>query len=124
MAVTELTLSTALALVGLLLSLFVGTLGGKNDRMIIPSIAIFGVVVPLIFSFLYGLWSPFIIIFDWPTVLLVPQMTIFAGTIVGGFLGLKAGMIWYDDNDRSCLQCQLVPITLLVLASLIILLLP
>ncbi len=121
MAVTEFTLSIALSLLGLFISFFVGTWGGKTDRLMFPSLVVFGLVIPIIISVLYGYLNPLIIIFDWPTHIVVPQMAVFAGCITGGFLGLKAGRIWQEDNDRSCLQCQLIPITLLLLISMFVL---
>ena len=44
MAVTELTLALSLGMVGMILSLVVGTIGGKSYRMLFPSIALFGAV--------------------------------------------------------------------------------
>ena len=50
MAVTELTLSISLGMVGMILSLIVGTIGGKSYRMLFPSLAIFGAIIPIILA--------------------------------------------------------------------------
>ncbi|MFW9920767.1 MAG: hypothetical protein ACFFED_14275 [Candidatus Thorarchaeota archaeon] len=122
MAFTELTLSITLAMISLFISLFVGTWGGKEERALLPSLLLFVLIIPIVFSFVYGFLTPIITLFDWPSSwFATPQMAIFAGSFIGGFLGLKAGMIWTDDNDRSCIQCLLVPISLVLVASLVIL---
>jgi hypothetical protein len=84
---------------------------------------IFGLVIPIIISLIFGSLRPLVAIYDWPAMSyrVPPESAIFTGCIVGGFLGFKAGGIWHNDNDRSCLQCLLVPISLLTLGSLAVL---
>ena len=127
MAVTELTLSISLGMVGMILSLIVGTIGGKSYRMLFPSLAIFGAIIPIILALAYGEFSPLITVMDWPATnhyVPWPPTVGFVASWAGGVLGLKAGGIWHRDDDRSCFQCLLVPISLLILGSFIVLFLP
>ena len=127
MAVTELTLSISLGMVGMILSLFVGTLGGKNFKLYFPSIAIFGAIIPIILALAYNEFSPLITLLDFPrssVYITWPPTVGFVASWAGGLLGLKAGGIWHRDDDRSCFQCLLVPISLLILGSFIVLFLP
>jgi len=123
MALTILTLAIVFSMCGLFISLFVGTFGGKADSFTLPSLVIFSIVIPLILSIIFSFFLPLVTLFDWPAMAipLPPQSAIFLGCIVGGLLGMKAGSVWYEENDRSCLQCLLVPISLLTLGSLVVL---
>lgn len=126
MVVTEVTLALSLAMIGMLLSLVAGTWGGKTYRMLLPSIAIFGAVIPICLALVYTGLSPFIIIMDWAGRPIVPwpPITGFVSSWAGGFFGLKAGGIWERDEDKSCFQCLLLPISLLVVGSVLVLFLP
>jgi hypothetical protein len=107
--------------------LIVGTFGGKNFKLYFPSIAIFGAVIPIILALAYNEFSPLITLMDWPATnhyVPWPPTVGFVTSWVGGLLGLKAGGYWRRDDDRSCFQCLLVPITLLILGSFIVLFLP
>jgi hypothetical protein len=129
MAVTYFSLLIAVSMITLVVSLFMGTLGGKNSQLLVPSLVSFLVVVPIIFGIIFWVASaPYAVVgifYDWiSSYPISPISAIFVGSTTGGFLGIKAGTIWLEDNDRSCMQCMLVPISLLVLASLVVLLLP
>lgn len=123
MAFTFVTLVVVFSMTGLFLSLLVGSLGGKAENLMVVSLIIFGIAIPLILSIFFGFLIPFVSLDDWPMLSypMPPQSAIFIGCWVGGFLGMKAGRIWNVDNDRSCFQCLLVPISLITIGSLLVL---
>ena len=126
MAVTEVSLALSLGMIGMISSVVVGTWGGKEQETLFPSLIIFGAVIPIILAIVYGNLSSFITLMDWPSssYALIPHITAFIGSWVGGFFGLKAGHYWESDGDRSCFQCLLVPTGLLLIGSVIVLFLP
>jgi hypothetical protein len=124
MAVTQITLALSLGMVGMILSLMVGTFGGKSYKMFFPSLAIFGAVIPIILALAYIEFSPLITLLDWPNIAFYdpgPLAVGFVTSWVGGLLGIKAGGYWNRDDDRSCFQCLLVPVSLLLIGSLAVL---
>lgn len=126
MAVTEFSLAISLGMIGMISSVVVGTWGGKGQKALIPSLIIFGAVIPIILAIVYGNLSSFVTIMDWPSshYAFVPHIVAFIGSWVGGCFGLKAGQYWVLDGDRSCFQCLLVPTGLLLIGSVIVLFLP
>jgi hypothetical protein len=127
MTVTITSVGLAVTMVGVLIALFTGAYGGRNyGSRLLVSIVVFGVIVPIVLSFLYGFLIIDVTIYDWPHGFydFPPQMAVLTGCWVGGCLGIKAGNIWQSDSDRSCLQCLLVPISLLVIGAIIVVLLP
>ncbi len=123
MAVTELSLALSL---GMISSVVVGTWGRKNYEMLFPSLVIFGAVIPIILTIVYGYLSPFITLMDWPSshYTFIPPIVGFIASWAGGYFGLKAGYYWERDADRSCFQCLLIPISLLLIGFVIVLFLP
>ena len=123
MAVTILTLTFTLTMVGILLSFLVGAVGGKNDTFLLPSVILFFVVLPLILTFLSLFLYPLTTVNDWPNFgwNINPQTVFFVGCIGSGFLGMKAGSILRAHNDKSLIQCTLMPISLLTIVSILLL---
>ncbi len=123
MAFAATTLGITLALVSMILSLLIGSISGRDARRLIPVFIFAWIVIPLSLSFLFYNLGDLIVLYDWPegSLSFGPETAIFAGSIVGGLLGIKAGTIWSEDRDRSCLQCTLLPIVLLLVVSLIVL---
>ncbi|MFW9906993.1 MAG: hypothetical protein ACFFEF_00335 [Candidatus Thorarchaeota archaeon] len=126
MPVTEITLGVLLTFIGMIISLIIGSLGGKEYRWLVPSVLLFGIGIPLLMFSTYLSFSSHVVAIDWPRSAFwsEPYLASAIGCWAGGFLGIKAGSIWSRDDDRSCLQCSLVPVFLLLLGSIILLAMP
>lgn len=124
MAVTLLTVTIVLSLIGLIITLLLGSLGGRKLNYIVPILVVCWIIAPIALSVVLLSMTPFITVDDFPYGFYLGwEGVILAGCVIGSLFGLKAGQIWADDNDLSCLKCLLVPISLLTLASLAVLLL-
>ena len=121
MAVTQFTLMLSVVFIAIILSVVVGTWGGKNDNMVAPSLVVFGLVIPFCFSFVYIALSSFITTTHWLVSIFDfwPETVVFAGSWVGGYLGLRAGDTWHRDNDQSSFQCLLLYICVVAVGTLI-----
>ncbi len=126
MVLSEVVLAVLFSLSGMILAILLGSLGTKYVGRLTPiSIVVFGVLLPIMFSFLFLQLMQYVTILDWPRgggrfVAISPLTAIFVAAWFGGFLGLYAGKIWGEENDKSCLQCVLLPISLVLVGILIV----
>jgi len=127
---SEVILAVLLSLSGMIVAILIGTLGNKYiGRLTLISIVLFGVLLPIVFSLLFLQLMQYVTILDWPYgagrfVVISPYTPIIVAAWIGGFLGLYAGKIWDEANDKSCLQCILVPISVVFAGILILALFP
>ena len=130
MVLTQITLALSIALVAAIISLLVGAVGmRKAGNVTIISVIAFLVFVPLATYMLYLNLEIYATVLDWPVELGTflglwsPPNAILLASMLSGFLGMIAGKYWAED-DRSCLQCLLVPFILVMILSIVILVLP
>lgn len=130
MVFTQITLALCLSLIAVIISILIGAIGmRKAGYATIVSIIVFLVIIPIATYLIYLNLEIYAIILDWPVDagsflgLWSPPNVIMIASWLGGFLGMFSGKYWAED-DRSCLQCLLVPFILLIAASIVILALP
>ena len=128
MALTETLLVSALLLSALALSILLSAYGEYREEHFI-AISVIGalVVVPVLMIAVYNLLLPYVTAMDWWTFRsyrLVevgqPDELIIVMTWPGWLIGRFAGKYWKQDADRSCLQCALGPIVLILLAVIVL----
>ncbi len=121
MAVTQIVVIISVASIAMILSLVVGTWGGKNDNMRAPAIVVFGLVIPICFSLVYIALSSFIISMGWMDGFFVPlqELAVFAISWIGGYIGLRVGDIWHREDDPSCFKSMLIYFCLVIVGSLV-----
>jgi len=123
---TEVVLALLISFLGMLFAVLVGSLGNRSPgKITLLSILMFGVVLPVVLSFLFIQLMQYVTVLDWPTgggryIAISPPIAIFMASWLGGFLGLYAGKLWGEGNDKSCLQCILMPLSLVLLGILIV----
>lgn len=126
MVFTETVLAVLIAVLGMLFAVLIGSIGNKSPgKITTASILSFGIFLPLVLSFLFMQFIQYVTILDWPYgggrfAVISPPIAIFVASWVGGFLGLYAGKIWGEGDDKSCLQCILMPLSLILLGILVI----
>lgn len=125
LVLSEIDLTVIIALSGLLLAILFGSLGSKFvGRQTFCSIILFGVVLPVVLSIIHIQLMTHVEIMNWPRAggrytAITPLTAILVSSWFGGILGLYAGKIWGEENDKSCLQCLLQLFLLILLGSLI-----
>ncbi|TFF95674.1 hypothetical protein EU546_02835 [Candidatus Thorarchaeota archaeon] len=131
MPLTQVLLTWFLVFVGLILSILSTAYGEKRyPQSIGVSVIIPLILVPASMLLLYSLILPHVTAMDWWWVgtfrgwVVNPFIVIVVITWPGWLMGHFAGKYWVEDNDRSCLQCMLGPIFLLLLASVALILVP
>jgi hypothetical protein len=130
MVLTQMTLALCLSMASGTLSVLLGAFGRKRfSNVTIISILVFCVLLPLITHSCYLGLETYVTVLDWPLEassflgLWNPLTAILIASWIGGFLGIVSGKYW-EQNDRSCLQCLLGPFIILFLVSIVILFLP
>ncbi|TFF95678.1 hypothetical protein EU546_02855 [Candidatus Thorarchaeota archaeon] len=132
MPLTETLLVSALLVSALALSIFLSAYGEYREENFM-AVSVIGalVVVPVLLIAAYNLLLPFVTVMDWWTFRsyrLVevgqPDELIVVTTWPGWLIGRFAGKYWKQDADRSCLQCALGPIVVLLLATIVLILIP
>ena len=130
MVLTQITLALSIALVAAIISLLVGAVGmRKTGIATIISIIAFLVFIPLATYMIYLNLEIYATVLDWPVEsgtflgLWSPPNVILLASMLSGILGMFSGKYWAED-DRSCLQCLLVPFIPVMILSVVILILP
>lgn len=127
MALTEATLTIAVALVTMLTSVIVcHRLGRTPDTGTVPSLLAGGIVLPVVFLIVFAPFYAQVTLFDWPSGYynFPPQIVVWIGGLVGGLIGFYSGESWNKEGTLSCLGCVLVPISLLTALSIVVVFMP
>lgn len=94
MAVTLLTVTIVLSLIGLIITLLLGALGGRKLNRIVPILVVCWIITPIVIFAVLISMTPFITVNDFLYGFLVgPDGVILAGCVIGSFFGYKAGQI-------------------------------
>ena len=132
MAITEVTLTVFLVMLGMTIAMLVNAVAGRKlGIMAYAGIIVSFVALPILMFYLLVVLDPLIVLRDWISggagryaAFNSPVMFTTAGCLLGGCLGIAAGNSWVSEGNASCLRCLLVPIGLLLVTSTIFLLLP
>jgi hypothetical protein len=127
LALTEATLTYAIALITMLTSVIVcHYLGRTSDTGCVQSLLAGGIVLPLGFFIVFAPFYAQVTLFDWPSGYynFPPQLLIWIGGFAGGLIGFYSGESWKEEGTLSCLGCVLVPIVLLTVLSIVVVFIP
>ena len=125
MGATIFTITAFISMLALIVAILVGHYSGRDqNKGILEALIVCATVIPL------GIWILSIPLYnlsldDWPTggFFLVPQAIIWIASFFGGLIGIKSGEIW-SQGEPSCIRCLLSLVTVFVLLSLVIVLIP
>ncbi|TFF96560.1 hypothetical protein EU546_01140 [Candidatus Thorarchaeota archaeon] len=116
-------------MVGVVLGIFVSHLGGRNfAKWIVPTAVMILIVLPyMLYQVLFYLEMTYELVNDWGgsgalgwgSIRWLPLV----GVITGGFLGGYSGYQWSEYEERSCIACLMVPVSLVFLLSVMMVLL-
>jgi hypothetical protein len=97
-----------------------------QDMGCLPPLLAGGIVLPVVFFFLFAPFYAQVTLFDWPSgyPYFPPQVLVWSGGFVGGLIGFYSGESWSKEGTVSCLVCVLVPIMLLTILSIVVVFLP
>jgi hypothetical protein len=92
----------------------------------LPSLLAGGIVLPVVFFFLFAPFYAQVTLFDWPSGYynFPPQVVVWSGGFMGGLIGFYSGESWNKEGAMSCLGCVLVPIVLLTALTIVVVFLP
>ncbi|MHA2322762.1 MAG: hypothetical protein ACXACG_14035 [Candidatus Thorarchaeota archaeon] len=127
MALTTATLTFAITMITMLTSVIVcHYLERTQDMGCLPSLLAGGIVLPVVFFFLFAPFYAQVTLFDWPSGYynFPPQVVVWSGGFMGGLIGFYSGESWNKEGAMSCLGCVLVPIVLLTALTIVVVFLP
>jgi hypothetical protein len=100
-------------------------IGRGLDSDFLKALVLLVIIIPLVAVAITLPLYEFAALNDWPNspYVLPPQFAVYVAAVLGGFLGLKAGMIW-NQGEASCFYCLVSVAFVLGLISLIVVLIP
>ncbi|MFW9966699.1 MAG: hypothetical protein ACFFEA_06040 [Candidatus Thorarchaeota archaeon] len=127
MALTEVTLTFAITMITMLTSVIVcHYLERTQDMGCLASLLAGGIVLPVVFFFLFAPFYAQVTLFDWPSgyPYFPPQVVVWSGGFAGVLFGFYSGESWNKEETMRCLGCVLIPIALLTALSIVVVFLP
>lgn len=129
MVLTQITLTLCVVLSSIIVSVLIGAIGKRSfGNATGISVIVFLIVVPIAMYAIYLVLEIYVMVLDWPITIgsllsfWNPFTVILIASWLGGVLGMISGKYW-EEGDRSCLQCLLGPFIVIFAISIVILVL-
>jgi hypothetical protein len=113
-----------LSMIAMTIAILVGHYSGRNPNTgILESLVVSAIVIPFAIAIIALPLYNLVTLYDWPNnaYVLPPPIAIWGAAMLGGFLGVKSGMIW-NQGEASCFHCLVSFGSVLAVLSLVVVL--